>query len=68
IISGDLALSLDDYLDKSQVNRNPLSLLLANQSNVRVLDKNIFSIEDDFIYFNEENEESIVKFFNFIAS
>lgn len=68
IISGDLALSLDDYLDKYQVNRNPLSLLLVNQSNVRVLDKNIFAIEDDFIYFNEENEDSIIKFFNFIAS
>lgn len=68
IISGDLALSLDDYIEQSRVKKNPLTLLLVHQSNVRVLDKNIFSIEDDFIYLNEENEDSIIKFFNFIDS
>ncbi|MGR5154709.1 hypothetical protein [Photobacterium swingsii] len=68
LIDENYAIDLGDYIEKSKVKRNPMNLLFINRSNVRVLNKDIFSIEDDFIYFNEKNENFIVEFFTFILN
>ncbi|PSV48307.1 hypothetical protein [Photobacterium indicum] len=66
LIDENYALDLSDYIEKPKVKRSPMNLLFIRHSNVRVLNKDIFSIEDDFIYFNQDNEKFIVEFFTFI--
>jgi hypothetical protein len=66
MLDGDWAISINKIQSKIETPNSFLTSFFINKRSFQILNKNIFSVESDIIYFNVENESVIVDFFTFV--
>lgn len=63
MLDGDLAINFSEYMTKIEPPARGIDRLFVSRQTTKILNRNVFYIEDDVIYFKRENEEFIINFF-----